>query len=230
MIGYGTIKFITNVESKKKEGFIMKEKNKKIIATSTIIFSLLLTSLSLSSCNDNTTTTTSIEKSNSNSISENKKENKTTTEETEFVFSTVETTATTVATAKPIEAILSEKDIDITLQTNYETSKDNPMIKSVYNLYALEDIYTLVPFFAENFKLREDGTVNPNLLSAISLRYDIVGVNIQSENLEPMVYLDMLYSVKSKYFPNKSIDELKEMGITFGTQPKEEVLYILQNY
>ena len=150
--------------------------------------------------------------------------------ETEFVYSTVETTVTTVVTAKPIEEILSEKDINITLQTDYETPEYNPMIKSVYNLYSLEDIYTLVPFFAENFKLREDGTVPPSLLSAISLRYDIATVNIQSENLEPIVYLDMLYSVKTQYFPNKSIDELKEMGISFGAQPKEEVLYILQNY
>ena len=202
----------------------MNEKSQKTIATSTIIFSLLLTTLSLSSCNDNTTTT-SIENSKSNSISENK----TTIEETEFVFSTVETITTTVATAKPIEEILSEKNIDVELK-DYVSPEYNPMIKSVYNLYTLEDIYTLVPFFAENFNLREDGTVNPNLLSAISLRYDIAVLRPQNENLEPMVYLDMLYSVKLKYFPNKSIDELKEMGITFGTQPKEEVLYILQNY
>lgn len=197
-------------------------KIKKTITTTAIVFSLLAM-FSLSSCNDNTTTT-SVEKSISIS------KNKTTIEETEFVFSTVETTTTTVATVKPIEEILSEKDIDVTLQTNYETAKDNPMIKSVYNLYSLEDIYTLVPFFKENFNLREDGTANPNLLSAISLRYDIATVNIQSENLQPIVYLDMLYSVKTQYFPNKSMDELKEMGITFGTQPKEEVLYILQNY
>ena len=204
----------------------MNEKIKKTIATSTIIFSLLLTTLSLSSCNDNTTTTTSIENSKSISISKNK----TTTEETEFVFSTVETTVTTVATAKPIEEILLEKDIDITLQTNYETSKDNPMIKSVYNLYTLEQIYQLVPFFNENFNLREDGTVNPNLLSAISLRYNIVSVKIQSENLEAIVYLDMLYSVKTQYFKDITMDELATMGVTFGNQPKEEVLYILQNY
>ena len=207
----------------------MNEKIKKTIATSTIIFSLLLTSLSLSSCNDNTTTTTSIEKSNSNSISENKKENKTTTEETEFVFSTVETTATTVATAKPIEEILLEKDIDVELK-DYVSPEYNPMIKSVYNLYTLEQIYQLVPFFNENFNLREDGTVNPNLLSAISLRYNIVSVKIQSENLEAIVYLDMLYSVKTQYFKDITMDELATMGVTFGNQPQEEVLYILQNY
>lgn len=207
----------------------MKEKIKKIIATSTAIFSLLLTTLSLSSCNDNTTTTTTTENSKSNSISENKKENKTTTEETEFVFSTVETITTTVAIAKPIEEILSEKNIDIELK-DYVSPEYNPMIKSVYNLYTLEQIYQLVPFFNENFNLREDGIVNPNLLSAISLRYDIACLKPQNENLEPMVYLDMLYSIKLKYFPNKSIDELKEMGVTFGNQPKEEVLYILQNY
>ena len=86
----------------------MKEKIKKTIATSTIIFSLLAM-FSLSSCNENNTTTTSIENSKSISISENK----TTTEETEFVFSTVETTTTTVATAKPIEEILSEKNIAV---------------------------------------------------------------------------------------------------------------------
>lgn len=204
----------------------MKEKNKKIIATSTIVFSLLAM-FSLSSCNENnTTTTTSIENSKSISISENK----TTTEETEFVFSTVETPTTTVATIKPIEEILSEKNINITLQTDYVSPEYNPMIKSVYNLYSLEDIYTLVPFFVENFNLREGEIVNPNLLSAIALRYDIASVNILSENLEPMVYLDMLYSVKTQYFPNKSMDELKKMGISFGSQPKEEVLYVLQNY
>lgn len=207
----------------------MKEKNKKTIATSTIIFLLLLTALSLSSCNDNTTTTTSIEKSNSNSISENKKENKTTTEETEFVFSTVETTVTTVATAKPIEEILSEKNIDVELK-DYVSPEYNPMIKSVYNLYSLEQIYQLVPFFNENFNLREEGIVNPNLLSAISLRYDIASVKIQSENLEPMVYLDMLYSIKTQYFKDITVDELATMGVRFGNQPKEEVLYILQNY
>ena len=207
----------------------MKEKNKKTIATLTIIFSLLLATLSLSSCNDNTTTTTSIEKSNSISNSENKKENKTTTEETEFVFSTVETTTITVEKIKPIEEILSEKNIDVELK-DYVSPEHNPMIKSVYNLYSLEDMYKLVPFFAENFNLREGEIVNPNLLSAIALRYDIASVNILSENLEPMVYLDMLYSVKTQYFPNKSMDELKEMGITFSTQLKEEVLYILQNY
>ena len=201
----------------------MKEKIKKTIATSTIIFSLLLVTLSLSSCNNNTTT--SIENLNSKSISENK----TTTEETEFVFSTVETTTTTVEKIKPIEEILSEKNIDVELK-DYVSPEHNPMIKSVYNLYSLEDIYTLVPFFVENFNLREGEIVNPNLLSAIALRYDIASVNIQSENLEPIVYLDMLYSVKTQYFPNKSIDELKEMGISFGAQPKEEVLYILQNY
>lgn len=202
----------------------MKEKIKKTIATSTIIFSLLLTTLSLSSYNDNTTTTTSTEKSksNSNSISENKKENKTTTEETEFVFSTVETTTTTVATAKPIEEILSEKNIDVELK-DYVSPEYNPMIKSVYNLYTLEQIYQLVPFFNENFNLREDGTVPPNLLSAISLRYDIACLKPQNENLEPMVYLDMLHSVKTQYFKDVTMDELKEMGITFGTQPKEEV-------
>lgn len=208
----------------------MKEKIKKTIATSTIIFSLLLTTLSLSSCNNTTTTTTtSIENSNSKSISGNKKENKTTIEETEFVFSTVETTTTTIATIKPIEEILTEKNIDVELK-DYISPEHNPMIKSVYNLYSLEDIYTLVPFFVENFNLREGEIVNPNLLSAIALRYDVASVNILSENLEPMVYLDMLYSVKTQYFPNKSMDELKEMGITFGTQLKEEVLYILQNY
>ena len=120
----------------------MKEKIKKTIATSTIIFLLLLTSLSLSSCNDNTTTTTSIENSKSISISENK----TTIEETEFIFSTVETTVTTVATAKPIEEILSEKNIDVELK-DYVSPEYNPMIKSVYNLYTLEQIYQLVPFF-----------------------------------------------------------------------------------
>lgn len=204
----------------------MKEKIKKTIATSTIIFSLLLTTLSLSSCNgNNTTTTTSTENSKSKSISKNK----TTTEETEFVFSTVETTVTTVVTAKPIEEILSEKNIDVELK-EYVSPEYNPMIKSVYNLYTLEQIYQLVPFFNENFNLREDGIVNPNLLSAISLRYDIACLKPQNENLEPMVYLDMLYSVKTKYFANITIDELKEMGITFGNQPKEEVLYILQNY
>ena len=104
------------------------------------------------------------------------------------------------------------------------------MIKSVYNLYSLEQIYQLVPFFNENFNLREDGTVNPNLLSAISLRYNIVSVKIQSENLEPMVYLDMLYSIKTQYFKDVTMDELATMGVTFGNQPKEEVLYILQNY
>lgn len=202
----------------------MKEKIKKTITTTAIVFSLLAM-FSLSSCNENTTTT-SVENSKSISISENK----TNTEETEFVFSTVETTTTTVATAKNIEEILSEKDINITLQTDYVSPEHNPMIKSVYNLYSLEDIYTLVPFFAENYPLYEGEIVNPNLLSAIALRYDIASVNILSENLEPMVYLDMLYSVKTQYFPNKSMDELKEMGITFGTQPKEEVLYVLQNY
>ena len=201
----------------------MKEKIKKTITTTAIVFSLLAM-FSLSSCNDNNTTTTSVEKSISIS------ENKTTIEETEFVFSTVETTTTTVATAKNIEEILSEKNINITLQTDYETPEHNPMIKSVYNLYSLEDIYQLVPFFAENFNLREGEIVNPNLLSAIALRYDVASVNILNENLEPMVYLDMLYSVKTQYFPNKSMDELKEMGISFGAQPKEEVLYILQNY
>ena len=203
----------------------MKEKIKKTIATSTIIFSLLLTTLSLSSCNDNATTTTSIE--NSKSISISKKE--TTTEETEFVFSTVETTATTVATAKPIEEILSEKNIDVELK-DYVSPEYNPMIKSVYNLYTLEQIYQLVPFFNENFNLREDGTVNPNLLSAISLRYDIACLKPQNENLEPMVYLDMLYSIKTQYFKDITMDELATMGVTFGNQPKEEVLYILQNY
>lgn len=202
----------------------MKEKIKKTITTTAIVFSLLAM-FSLSSCNENNTTTTSIENSKSISISENK----TTTKETEFVFSTVETTTTTVATIKPIEEILSEKNIDVELK-DYETPEHNPMIKSVYNLYTLEDIYTLVPFFAENFNLREGEIVNPNLLSAIALRYDVASANILSENLEPIVYLDMLYSVKTQYFPNKSMDELKEMGITFGTQPKEEVLYILQNY
>lgn len=199
-------------------------KIKKAITTTAIVFSLLAM-FTLSSCNDNTTTTTSIENSKSISISENK----TTIEETEFVFSTVETITTTVATIKPIEEILSEKNIDVELK-DYETPEYNPMIKSVYNLYSLEDIYALVPFFAENFNLREGEIVNPNLLSAIALRYDIASVNILSENLEPMVYLDMLYSVKTQYFPNKSIDELKEMGISFGSQPKEEVLYVLQNY
>ena len=203
----------------------MNEKSQKIIATSTIIFSLLLTALSLSSCNDNTTTTTSIENSKSISISENK----TTTEETEFVFSTVETTATTVATAKPIEEILSEKNIAVELK-DYVSPEYNPMIKSVYNLYTLEQIYQLVPFFNENFNLREDGTANPNLLSAISLRYNIVSVKIQSENLEPMVYLDMLYSIKTQYFKDVTMDELATMGVTFGNQPQEEILYILQNY
>ena len=207
----------------------MENKIKKTIATSTIIFLLLLTALSLSSCNDNTTTTTSIEKSNSNSISENKKENKTTTEETEFVFSTVETITTTVATAKPIEEILSEKNIDVELK-DYVSPEYNPMIKSVYNLYTLEQIYQLVPFFNENFNLREDGTVNPNLLSAIALRYDIACLKPQSENLQPMVYLDMLYSTKTQYFKDITMDELATMGVTFGNQPQEEILYILQNY
>ena len=202
----------------------MKEKIKKTIATSTIIFLLLLTSLSLSSCNDNTTTST--ENSKSNSISKNKT---TTIEETEFVFSTVETTATTVATAKPIEEILLEKNIDVELK-DYVSPEYNPMIKSVYNLYTLEQIYQLVPFFNENFNLREDGTVNPNLLSAISLRYDIACLKPQNENLEPIVYLDMLYSVKTQYFKDITMDELATMGVTFGNQPKEEVLYILQNY
>lgn len=202
----------------------MNEKSQKTIATSTIIFSLLLTTLSLSSCNDNTTTT-SIENSKSNSISKNK----TTTEETEFVFSTVETTVTTVATAKPIEEILSEKNIDVELK-DYVSPEYNPMIKSVYNLYTLEQIYQLVPFFNENFNLREDGTVNPNLLSAISLRYDIACLKPQNENLEPMVYLDMLYSIKTQYFKDVTMDELATTGVTFGNQPKEEVLYILQNY
>ena len=104
------------------------------------------------------------------------------------------------------------------------------MIKSVYNLYSLEQIYQLVPFFNENFNLREDGTVNPNLLSAISLRYDIACLKPQNENLEPMVYLDMLYSIKTQYFKDITMDELATMGVTFGNQPQEEVLYILQNY
>ena len=208
----------------------MKEKIKKIIATSTAIFSLLLTALSLSSCNGdnttiNTTTTTTTENSKSNSISENK----TTTEETEFVFSTVETITTTVATAKPIEEILSEKNIDVELK-DYVSPEYNPMIKSVYNLYTLEDIYKLVPFFAENFNLKEDGTVPASLVSAILIRYGNACIKPQNENLEPMVYLDMLYSVKSTYFPNKTIDELKEMGMMSLNQIKEEALYILQNY
>jgi predicted small secreted protein len=198
----------------------MKEKIKKTIATSIIIFSLLLTALSLSSCNDNTTTTTttSIENLNSKSTSENKT---TTTEETEFVFSTVETTITTIATIKPIEEILSEKDIDVELK-DYISPEHNPMIKSVYNLYSLEDIYKLVPFFAENYPLYEDGSLSDSFINGIITRYEISLQTTTQEKLEPMVYLDMLYSIKSTYFPNKE----------FATKSnaKEEVLYILQNY
>ena len=196
----------------------MKEKIKKTITTSTIIFSLLAM-FSLSSCNENnTTTTTSIENSKSISISENK----TTTEETEFVFSIVETTTTTVATIKPIEEILSEKNINITLQTDYETPEHNPMIKSVYNLYTLEQIYQLVPFFAENYPLYEDGSLSDSFIRGIITRYEISLQTTTQEKLEPIVYLDILYSIKSTYFPNK---EFKTNSNT-----KEEVLYILQNY
>ena len=197
----------------------MNEKIKKIIATSTIIFSLLLTSLSLSSCNDNTTTTTSTENSKSNSIS--KKENKTTTEETEFVFSTVETITTTVATAKPIEEILSEKNIDVELK-DYVSPEYNPMIKSVYNLYTLEQIYQLVPFFAENYPLYEDGSLSDSFINGIITRYEISLHTTTQEKLEPIVYLDILFSIKSTYFPNKEFTTI--------SNTKEEVLYILQNY
>jgi hypothetical protein len=200
----------------------MKEKIKKTIATSTIIFSLLLTTLSLSSCNNTTTTTTtSIENSNSKSISGNKKENKTTIEETEFVFFTVETTTTTIATVKPIEEILSEKDIDVELK-DYISPEHNPMIKSVYNLYTLEQIYKLVPFFAENYPLHKDGSLSDSFINGIITRYEISLQTTTKENLESMVYLDILYSIKSTYFPNK---EFKTNSNT-----KEEVLYILQNY
>ena len=195
----------------------MEEKIKKTIATSTIIFLLLLTSLSLSSCNDNATTTTSIENSKSNSISKNK----TTTEETEFVFSTVETTVTTVATAKPIEEILSEKNIDVELK-DYVSPEYNPMIKSVYNLYTLEQIYQLVPFFNENFNLREDGSLSDSFINGIITRYEISLHTTTQEKLEPIVYLDILFSIKSTYFPNKEF--------TTNSNTKEEVLYILQNY
>ena len=193
----------------------MKEKIKKTIVTSVTIFSLLLVTLSLSSCNNNTTT--SIENLNSKSISENK----TTTEETEFVFSTVETTTTTVATAKPIEEILSEKNIDVELK-DYVSPEHNPMIKSVYNLYSLEDIYALVPFFAENYPLYEDGSLSDSFINGIITRYEISLQTTTQEKLEPIVYLDILYSIKSTYFPNK---EFKTNSNT-----KEEVLYILQNY
>ena len=200
----------------------MKEKIKKTIATSTIIFSLLLTTLSLSSCNNTTTTTTtSIENSKSNSISENKKENKTTIEETEFVFSTVETTTTTIATVKPIEEILSEKDIDVELK-DYISPEHNLMIKSVYNLYTLEDIYKLVPFFAENYPLYEDGSLSDSFINGIITRYEISLQTTTQEKLEPIVYLDILYSIKSTYFPNKEF--------TTNSNTKEEVLYVLQNY
>lgn len=195
----------------------MNEKIKKTIATSTIIFLLLLTSLSLSSCNDNTTTTTSIENSKSKSISENK----TTTEETEFVFSTVETTATTVATAKPIEEILKEKNISIELK-DYVSPEYNPMIKSVYNLYTLEQIYQLVPFFNENYPLYEDGSLSDSFINGIITRYEISLQTTTQEKLESIVYLDILYSIKSTYFPNKEF--------TTNSNTKEEVLYILQNY
>ena len=195
----------------------MKEKIKKTITTTAIVFSLLAM-FSLSSCNENNTTTTSIENSKSISISENK----TTTEETEFVFSIVETTTTTVATIKPIEEILSEKNINITLQTDYETPEHNPMIKSVYNLYTLEQIYQLVPFFAENYPLYEDGSLSDSFIRGIITRYEISLQTTTQEKLEPIVYLDILYSIKSTYFPNK---EFKTNSNT-----KEEVLYILQNY
>ena len=196
----------------------MKEKIKKTIATSTIIFSLLLTTLSLSSCNNTTTTTTtSIENSNSKSISENK----TTIEETEFVFSTVETTTTTIATVKPIEEILSEKDIDVELK-DYISPEHNPMIKSVYNLYTLEQIYKLVPFFAENYPLYEDGSLSDSFINGIITRYEISLQTTTQEKLEPIVYLDILFSIKSTYFPNKEF--------TTNSNTKEEVLYILQNY
>lgn len=189
-------------------------KIKKTITTTAIVFSLL-TMFSLSSCNDNNTTTTSVEKSIS--ISENKK----ITEETEFVFSTVETTTTTVATAKNIEEILSEKNIDVELK-DYVSPEYNPMIKSVYNLYSLEDIYKLVPFFAENYPLCEDGSLSDSFINGIITRYEISLQTTTKENLESMVYLDILYSIKSTYFPNK---EFKTNSNT-----KEEVLYILQNY
>ena len=194
----------------------MKEKIKKTITTTAIVFSLLAM-FSLSSCNENNTTTTSIENSKSISISENK----TTTEETEFVFSTVETPTTTVATVKPIEEILSEKNIDVELK-DYETPEYNPMIKSVYNLYSLEDIYTLVPFFAENYPLYEGGSLSDSFIQGIITRYEISLQTTTQEKLEPIVYLDILYSIKSTYFPNK---EFKTNSNT-----KEEVLYILQNY
>lgn len=194
----------------------MKEKIKKTITTTAIVFSLLAM-FSLSSCNENTTTT-SVENSKSISISENK----TNTEETEFVFSTVETTTTTVATAKPIEEILSEKDINITLQTDYVSPEHNPMIKSVYNLYTLEQIYRLVPFFAENYPLYEGGSLSDSFIQGIITRYEISLQTTTQEKLEPIVYLDILYSIKSTYFPNK---EFKTNSNT-----KEEVLYILQNY
>lgn len=195
----------------------MKEKIKKTIATSTAIFSLLLTTLSLSSCNDNTTTT-STENSKSNSISKNKT---TTTEETEFIFSTVETTTTTVATAKPIEEILLEKNIDVELK-DYVSPEYNPMIKSVYNLYTLEQIYQLVPFFNENYPLYEDGSLSDSFINGIITRYEISLQTTTQEKLESIVYLDILYSIKSTYFPNKEF--------TTNSNTKEEVLYILQNY
>ena len=194
----------------------MKEKIKKTITTTAIVFSLLAM-FSLSSCNDNTTTTTSIENSKSISISENK----TTIEETEFVFSTVETITTTVATVKPIEEILSEKNIDVELK-DYVSPEHNPMIKSVYNLYSLEQIYQLVPFFAENYPLYEDGSLSDSFIQGIITRYEISLQTTTQEKLESMVYLDILYSIKSTYFPNK---EFKTNSNT-----KEEVLYILQNY
>lgn len=191
-------------------------KIKKAITTTAIVFSLLAM-FSLSSCNENNTTTTSIENSKSISISESK----TTTEETEFVFSTVETIITTVATVKPIEEILSEKNIDVELK-DYETPEHNLMIKSVYNLYSLEQIYALVPFFAENYPLYEDGSLSDSFIQGIITRYEISLQTTTQEKLESIVYLDILYSIKSTYFPNK---EFKTNSNT-----KEEVLYILQNY
>lgn len=204
---------------------------RKTITTSAILFSLLLTMFSITSCvkEEDNTTNISPEITTTNISPEVNKSTEKKSNESDFVFSSVVITTLPKPIARPIEEILKEKNISIELK-DYVSPEYNPMIKSVYNLYSLEQIYQLVPFFAENFNLREGEIVNPNLLSAIALRYDIASVNILSENLEPMVYLDMLYSVKTQYFPNKSIDELKEMGISFGSQPKEEVLYILQNY